>query len=148
VGKPVEVKLVGSPPNTEAYPDRIVLYSNAGFLVAGPRRDGDVPGLLGALKNEGADVVVFSLSQSQGPEFGLEGLIPLFMIAKMLPSVEPALLSTSTAVVGLVHQAISRGLPPTCTTLGDGTGVWVLRLNSRSGKVELYCPSHRPRYYS
>ncbi len=148
VGKPVEVKLVGSPPNTEAYPDRIVLYSNAGFLVAGPRRDGDVPGLLEALKNEGADVVVFSLSQSEGPEFGLEGLIPLFMIAKMLPSVEPALLSTSTAVVGLVHQAISRGLPPTCTTLGDGTGVWVLRLNSRSGKVELYCPSHRPRYYS
>jgi Dolichyl-phosphate-mannose-protein mannosyltransferase len=147
VGKPVEVKLVGYPPNTEAFPDRVVLYSNAGFLVAGPRRDGDVPGLLDTLKNEGADAVVISLRQSEGPDFGIEGLFPLFMIAKMLPSLEPALLSTSTAVVALVHQAISRGLPPTCTTLSDGTGVWVLRLDPISGKIELYCPFHNPHYY-
>ncbi|MGA9316162.1 MAG: glycosyltransferase family 39 protein [Solirubrobacteraceae bacterium] len=148
IGKPVEAKLVSSPPNTEAFPDRIVLYSNAGFLVAGPRRDGDVPGLLTTLKKEGADVVVISLRQSKAPDFSVEGLLPLFMIAKMLPSLEPSLLSTGTAVVALVHQTISPGLPPTCTTLSDGTGVWVLRLDPRSGKVELYCPFHNPRYYS
>lgn len=147
VGKPVEVKLVGSPPNTEALPDRVVLYSNAGFLVAGPQRDGDVPGLLDTLKNDGSNVVVVSLRQTEGTDFGVEGLLPLFMIAKLLPSLEPGLLSTSTAVVALVHQAISRGLPPTCTTLSDGTGVWVLRLNPVSGKVELYCPFHKQPYY-
>jgi 4-amino-4-deoxy-L-arabinose transferase-like glycosyltransferase len=147
VGKPVEVKLVYSPPSTQADPDRITLYSNAGFLVAGPQRDGDIPGLLETLKNSGADVAVISLRQTEGGDFGIEGLLPLFMIAKMLPADKPALLSTSTAVVGLVHEAISRGLPPTCTTLSDGTGVWVLRLNPRSAKVELYCPFHSPRYY-
>jgi hypothetical protein len=147
VGKPVEVKLVSSPPNTEAFPDRIVLYSNAGFLVAGPRRDGDVPGLLGRLKNEGADVVVIGLRQSEAPDFSFEGLLPLFMIAKMLPSGEPSLLNGNATVVALVHEAISQGYPPTCTTLSDGTGVWVLRFNPVSSKVEFYCPFRNPHYY-
>jgi 4-amino-4-deoxy-L-arabinose transferase-like glycosyltransferase len=147
VGKPVEVKLVSSPPNTEALPDRMVLYSNAGFLVAGPRRDGDVPSLLKMLKSEGADVVVIGLRQSEAPDFSFEGLLPLFMIAKLSPSGEPSLLNGNAAVVALVHEAISPGFPPTCTTLSDGTGVWVLRFNPTSAKVELYCPLRNPHYY-
>lgn len=146
VGKPVEVKLVSFPPATEAYPDRVVLYSNAGFLVAGPQRDGDVPGLLSALQREGVEVVAFSLSQSEAPDFSSEGLGPLVMIAKMQPSIETALVNRSPKVVTLIHQSVSPGLPPTCTRLSDGTGVWVLRLDS-GGKVELYCPYRHPQFY-
>lgn len=43
LGRPVELALVSHPPVTGAFPDRVVLYSNQGFLVAGPQRDGDVP---------------------------------------------------------------------------------------------------------
>ena len=146
VGKQVEVKLVDSPPATEADPDRVVLYSNAGFLVAGPQRDGDVPGLLGVLRREGVEVVTFSLDQSEAPDFSFEGLGPLVTIAKMQPSFETSLVSTSSKVVALVHLPISPNLPPTCTTLSDGTGVWVLRLNP-AGKVQLYCPYRSPQYY-
>jgi 4-amino-4-deoxy-L-arabinose transferase-like glycosyltransferase len=147
VGKPVEVKLVSSPPSTEAAPDRIVLYSNVGFLVAGPQRDGDVPGLLSMLKKEGVVVVVINPEQAEAPDFSAEGLFPLFMIVKMLPSIEPSLLNGNTAVVALVHKAILPGSPPACTTLSDGTGVWVLRFNAASRMVGFYCPSRNPRYY-
>ena len=73
VGGQVEMTLVHSTPVTEAGPDRVVLYSNRGFLVAGPQRDGDVPGLLQALRRNGVRVVAWSPSESQEPDFSSEG---------------------------------------------------------------------------
>jgi hypothetical protein len=146
VGGQVEAKLVGSPPNTEAFPDRAILYSNRGFLVAGPQRDGDVPGLLRALRREGVEVVAFDLAQSEAPDFSSEGLGPLAMIAGLLPSIETALANQSSAAVAVMHEPIRRGASPPCTVLSDGTGVWVLRRNP-SGQVQHYCPSHDPQYY-
>ena len=147
VGGQVEVKLVSSPPATQAFPDRIVVYSNSGFLVAGPQRDGDVPGLFKSLHNEGVEVVAFDSNQLEAVDFSGEGVGPLAMIAGLLPSVETALASSSPAAVVVVHQSISPSLPPACTTLSDGTGVWVLRREPVSGKLVYYCPSRRPQYY-
>jgi hypothetical protein len=147
VGGQVEAKLVSSPPATQASPDRIVLYSNRGFLVAGPQRDGDVPGLFKVLRNEGVEVVAFDSAQLEAADFSGEGLGPLAMIAGLLPSVETALASSSSAAVTVIHQSVSSSSPSACTTLDDGTGVWVLRLNPESTKVEFFCPFPHPRYY-
>ncbi len=142
----VEVKLVSSPPATQAYPDRLVIYSSRGFLVAGPQRDGDVPGLLNALRTEGVEVVAFDSNQLNAPDFSGEGLGPLAMIAGLLPSIETTLANSSPAAVVVLHQPISSSLPPACTVLSDGTGVWVLRRDP-SGALVYYCPSRSPQYY-
>jgi 4-amino-4-deoxy-L-arabinose transferase-like glycosyltransferase len=147
VGGHVEARLVSSPPLTQALPDRIVLYSNRGFLVAGPRRDGDVPGLLEALRSEGVEVVAFDVKQLEAADFSGEGLGPLAFMAGLLPSVETALASSSPTAVTVVHQSLASSLPPACTVLSDGTGVWVLRRDSVSGKLLYYCPSRHPQYY-
>jgi dolichyl-phosphate-mannose-protein mannosyltransferase len=147
VGGQVEAKLVSAPPNTQAYPDRVVLYSNRGFLVAGPQRDGDVPGLFKALRDEGVEVVAFNVNQIEAADFSGEGLGPLAMVAGLLPSIETALASSSSAAVAVIHQSVSSSSPPACTTLSDGTGVWLLRLDQVSGHVAYYCPFRRPKYY-
>jgi hypothetical protein len=147
VGRRVEMTLVSSPPATQAFPDRIVLYSNSGFMVAGPQRDGDVPGLLRALRRDGVQVVTFRLSQSTAPDFSFEGLFPLAMIAGLSPSLDTALVNAGSAVVALIHRPIPPGAPPTCTRLSDGTGVWVLRRNPTAGRLALYCPFRHPRFY-
>jgi 4-amino-4-deoxy-L-arabinose transferase-like glycosyltransferase len=144
VGGQVEMTLVHSTPVTEAGPDRVVLYSNRGFLVAGPQRDGDVPGLLQALRRNGVRVVAWSPSESQEPDFSSEGISPLAMIAGLESSHEPALAKVDPAAAALIHLPISPGDPPPCTRLSDGTGVWVLRANQASRKLELYCPFRHP----
>jgi hypothetical protein len=145
VGGQVETTLVSSPPATQALPDRIVFYSNRGFLVAGPRRDGDLPRLLQALRRSGVTVLTWSLKQSEQSDFSFEGLRPLAMIAGLSPSLETAQVTSST--VALIHESIPPGASPPCTRLSDGTGVWVVRRNPASGSVGLYCPFRDPRFY-
>jgi hypothetical protein len=145
LGGQVETTLVSSPPATQALPDRIVFYSNRGFLVAGPQRDGDVPRLLQALRHNGVTVVTWSLKQSEQPDFSFEGLRSLAMIAGLSPSLETAGVSGST--VALIHESIPPGAAPPCTRLSDGTGVWVARRNPASGSVGLYCPFRHPQFY-
>ncbi len=147
VGGQVETVLVSSPPATEAFPDRIVFYSNRGFLVAGPKRDGDVPGLLHALRRNGVAEVVLGVRQSEAADFSFEGLRPLAMIAGLSPSFEMKRLHAGPTAAGLIHEPIAPGTPPTCTRLSDGTGVWVLRTNPASRNLELYCPFPRPHFY-
>jgi hypothetical protein len=147
VGGQVEAKLVSSPPATQATPDRIVLDSTRGFLVAGPQRDGDVPGLFKALHDEGVSVVAFNAEELEAADFSGEGIGPLAMIAGLAPSVETTLASSSPTAVAVVHQSISPSSAPACTTLSDGTGVWVLRLDPESGKLSFYCPGRHPQYY-
>lgn len=148
VGGQAELKLVGSPPASEAGPDRLVLYSSRGFLVGGPKRDGDFPGLLAALRREGVQVVAFEESQIKSADFSGEGLGPLVAIAGLSPSVQTSLASSSPAAVTVLHEPIGTASPRACAKLGDGTGVWLLRLDRLLGKVRYYCPSYDPQYYS
>jgi hypothetical protein len=147
VGSKVEIKLVSSPPNTEAFPDRVVFYSNTGFLVAGPSRDGDVPGLLQALGREGIETVTFSPTQTAGPNFSAEGLFPLVRIAGMTPSYQTSLVSGDSKIASLVNQPIPPKAPPTCARLSNGTGIWVIRSNPE-GKLAFYCPYRTPQFYA
>jgi hypothetical protein len=148
VGRTEQVKLVQPPPAGEDYPDTVTFYSTTGFLVAGPQRDGDVPGLLEVLHRDGVNTVAWSAEQSREPDFDTEGLLPLARIAELSPILTRAPeFSKSSSAATLIHLPVSAGSPPVCTRLTDGTGVWVGRYNPSSGRVELYCPFRNPQYY-
>jgi 4-amino-4-deoxy-L-arabinose transferase-like glycosyltransferase len=147
VGGQVQAKLVGSPPQTEAEPDKIVFYSNRGFLVAGPKRDGDFPGLLAALRRDGVETVAYNPAQIETADFSGEGLGPLTTIAGLSPSVQTSLPASSATAVSVLHEPIRATSPAPCTVLSDGTGVWLLRQDPSSGKVVYYCPERSPHYY-
>ncbi len=148
LGRTVQVALVHPLPQGEEAADVITFYSTSGFLVAGPLRDGDVPGLLAALRREGVNTVVWSLEQSRAPDFDTEGLLPLARIAGLSPGITRTTeFSNSSDAATLIHLPISAHYPPICTRLSDGTGVWVVRYSSSSRRLELYCPSRHPQFY-
>jgi hypothetical protein len=147
-GQEVKLALAHPLPATEQSPDRIVLYSTNGFLASAPSRDGDVPGLLEALHREGVRTVSWSAEQSLLPDFSEAGLVPLARIAGLVPVVtQSPQYSRSASVATLVHESVTARTPPTCTRLSDGTGVWIVRYDTAAGKLALYCPTRRPRFY-
>jgi 4-amino-4-deoxy-L-arabinose transferase-like glycosyltransferase len=149
VGKTVQLALAHPLPPGEDFPDSVTFYSAGGFLVAGPSRDGNVPGLLAALKREGVTIVAWTLAESTNPDFDTEGLLPLMRIAGLVPVVTSALeFGHTTSTATLIHKSIAPHSPPTCTKLSDGTGVWVVRYDRGTGKLAYYCPSRDPQYYA
>jgi hypothetical protein len=148
VGQEAVLALTHPLPATEQFPDRVVFYQTNGFLASAPTRDGDVPGLLGELHREGVAVVAWSAEQSGLPDFSLEGLKPLALIAGLVPEVRERLeFAESAGVATLIHEPATARAAPTCTRLSDGTGVWVVRYDTAARKFALYCPTRRPRYY-
>jgi 4-amino-4-deoxy-L-arabinose transferase-like glycosyltransferase len=144
----VQVQLVRSPPVAESLPDRIRFYSSEGFLVSGPRRDGDVPGLLEALYRDGVRVLSWGLVQSRLADFSFEGLVPLARIAHLQAALtQSPQFSKSARVATLLHEPVAKGSPPTCTRMSDGTGVWVVRYDTAAHELALYCPTGQPRFY-
>jgi 4-amino-4-deoxy-L-arabinose transferase-like glycosyltransferase len=134
--------------STYLLPPSVVAYSSRGYLVAGPSRDGDVPGLLTALRRDGVRTVASAIGESEAPDFSFEGLTALALIADVEYNVRERLtLGTKTSSAFLVHRAsLANGAPP-CVTLSDRTGVFVVRPRPPSGEPSLYCPYPRPHYY-
>jgi hypothetical protein len=148
VGGEVKISLPRALASTGEPADAVV-YTTTGFLVAAPARDGDVPGLLGALRREGVRTVTWSISQSTAPDFSFEGLLPLSRIAGLVPRVGEELQTLSSAEFAtLIHEAAGARKIPACTTLSDGTAVWVVRYDRAAGKLAYYCPARAPHYYS
>jgi 4-amino-4-deoxy-L-arabinose transferase-like glycosyltransferase len=148
LGNTVKLALAHPVPPGEDLPDTITLYSTAGFLVAGPSRDGDVPGLLANLKREGVQTVAWSFGQSTASDFDTEGLLPLTQVAGLLHVITGAPeFSSSSYIATLIHLPITTSSPPACTRLSDGTGVWVVRYDTSASKLAYYCPTRRPQFY-
>jgi 4-amino-4-deoxy-L-arabinose transferase-like glycosyltransferase len=148
VGREVKVALASTLPGTEQLPDRIVLLLTTGFLASAPSRDGDVPGLLEALRRDGVRTLTWSAEQSELPDFSAAGLAPLARIARLSPVVtRGAEYGHSASVATLLHEAAGARKAPACTHLSDGTGVWVARYDEAAGKLAFYCPTRRPRFY-
>jgi Dolichyl-phosphate-mannose-protein mannosyltransferase len=148
VGQEVKVALAHPLTETEQLPGRVVILSTNGFLASAPRRDGDVPGLLDALRREGVSTVSWSAEQSGLPDFSLEGLKPLARIAGLSPAIsEHPEYARSASLATLIHEPVSARTAPVCTRLSDGTGVWVVRYDAAVGKLAMYCPTRHPQYY-
>jgi hypothetical protein len=135
-------------PAAEPAVGHFVFYTDRGFLVAGPHRDGDLLGMLQALRRNGVRYVAWSLEQSKNPDFSFEGLKPLAVIANLEGTMtERPQFSNTPRAVTLIHEPVTPHSPPTCTRVSDGTGVWVVRYDTSARKLALYCPTHRPQFY-
>jgi 4-amino-4-deoxy-L-arabinose transferase-like glycosyltransferase len=135
-------------PQNLAGGDQIAVTSTSGFLVAAPSRDGDVPALLEALRREGVREVTWGIKQSLGPDFSLEGLAPLSIMAKLNWEATSKLeFSRSAGVATLIHEPVRASSAPACRRLSDGTGVWIVRYDVLAEKFALYCPSRRSQFY-
>jgi hypothetical protein len=148
VGRDLRVALANPLPVGEQAADQIAFYTNSGFLASAPSRDGDVPGLLSALRRDGVNTVAWNIEESREPDFSFEGLLPLARISRLSPAVTNGReFSHSPTVATLIHQPISSQAPSPCTKLSDGTGVWVVRYNTSTGSPGFYCPSRHPHFY-
>jgi uncharacterized membrane protein YsdA (DUF1294 family) len=110
---------VGVPPR-----DRVIVYENHNYLVAGPRHDGDMLRFLRGLKREGVRSVYWDPSMA-GPEhedFNGAGLSDLARIAGLSVAKRIAIEVILPGQTMLVYRPAPRGAHP-CVRFQDGMGV-------------------------
>jgi Dolichyl-phosphate-mannose-protein mannosyltransferase len=129
---------------SEQWPGTLAVYENRGIWAGAPTRDGDVLGLLKALRRSGIhEVGLYSEQEGADSEFSLPGIKVLAQIAGLRfasNTIDPARANRHDAF--LVHGEAERGfIIPPCTELQDGAGVWV-RLGGPGGlATSSYCPA-------
>jgi 4-amino-4-deoxy-L-arabinose transferase-like glycosyltransferase len=154
IGRSLQVSLPGATSSSRQKPGLLTLYSNEGFLVGGPKRDGDILGLMQALRRNGVrEVAWLNLGPEEPrptftPDFSRGGLTAFAQIAKLTFLRETVVMSNLTqhdAVLG--HGPIEAGEAPPCAKLSDGTGVWVRLGGPNRPGVMCYCPFRHPVFY-
>jgi hypothetical protein len=149
VGGNVIVSLPHSLQGPKTQPNFAMVYSNEGYLVnAAPDRSGDMLGTLKALKHSGLEALLVLPSEAPNEAAFLEGLEPLATIASLNLGEATSTANLSNAVAVLDREKISKGAPPPCVKLSDGTGVWLRIGNPYAAGAKDYCPSHKPQFYS
>jgi 4-amino-4-deoxy-L-arabinose transferase-like glycosyltransferase len=147
VGRQLKVKLPGASQTALEQPGTITLAQNRGYLVSGPRRDGDLLAMLQALHRNGVREVTWPYEEALEPDFSEGGVQALLQIAglEQVPEHTPAARLTRRDAV-LAH---GRGGPygPPCVRLDDGTGVWVRIGDPEVAGAKEYCPLPKPHFY-
>ncbi|MGA2454516.1 MAG: glycosyltransferase family 39 protein [Solirubrobacteraceae bacterium] len=125
----------------EQQPGRVTLYANYGLWVGPPTRDGDLLGLLRALRRNGVQAVRWYSEREDEIEFSFPGITVLAQIADLevlSENIDP--FRSSRHYAFLRHGEPEPGLPTPCIVLGDGAGVWVHLGGTRGVKTWSYCP--------
>jgi hypothetical protein len=143
VGSPKTITFAPSNGALES-PGTVMLYGSS-FLVAGPERDGDLLGMLQALRHEGVRVLTWSPAQGTEPDFSNGGVTALAQVAGLEPLMGKPAQGPSEAT--LAHGKIEPHEVTPCIKLDDGTGVWVRIGNSTAAGAQDYCPLPRPHHY-
>jgi hypothetical protein len=147
-GRPLQVSLPGSYTAALNKPGHLTLYSNQGYLVSGPHRDGDLLAMLKALRRHGVRGIIWSRSQAYAPDFSFGGVAALAQFADLKPLLtigREVELGPGNAV--LDHSARAPGGGPPCVLLDDGTGIWVRLGNPNAPGARNYCPLPKPHFY-
>jgi hypothetical protein len=121
----------------------LTLYATNGLWLGAPIREGDVLGLLRALRRDGVREVRWYSGDETELEFSFPGISVLARIAGLgvaSESVDPA--TASRRVAFLLHGPSGAPLPSPCTKLQNGLGVWVQLGGSKGAKSWSYCPLH------
>jgi 4-amino-4-deoxy-L-arabinose transferase-like glycosyltransferase len=135
---------VRSAPQNPTYiqqPGILTVYANYGFWIGPPVRDGDLLGLLRALRRSGVREVRWYSTAETEIEFSPAGITVLAQIAGLgVPndSLDPA--SAGRSYAFLLHRPPEPGLPAPCIQLQDGTGVWVTLGGTHGPRALDYCP--------
>jgi len=135
------VKLGANAADSYQQQDTVTFYGNLGLWVSKPTRDGDLLGLLRALRRAGVREVRWLDSRKGYSDFSDPGIAALARIAGLGiagETVDPTTASRHDAF--LTHGLPAPGFPRPCTTLADHAGVWV-KLGGTSGTGRWsYCP--------
>jgi 4-amino-4-deoxy-L-arabinose transferase-like glycosyltransferase len=148
VGGRVAVTFPGASKTALERPGTVIVFDNSGYLVAGPRRDGDLLAMLQALHRAGVRDLTWPADAVLGPDFSQGGLVALATIAGLGQVPEKAHndeLTREDAV--LSHDRASGNGPPPCVRLDDGTGIWVRIGNPLAPGARDYCPLPKPHFY-
>jgi hypothetical protein len=127
-------------------PGTLTLYGN-GFLVSGPERDGDLLGVLQALRHEGVRAIAWSPLQGTEPDFSNGGVQALALVAGLAAEEGAPYGALGPHAAVLAHAKIQPHEAPPCVALSDGTGVWMRIGNPVASGAQDYCPLPRPHYY-
>jgi hypothetical protein len=148
VGGGATVTLPKTVANAVQAPGGVTVFDDAGFLVSGPHRDGDLLATLQALRREGVREVFWPFQEALGPDFSSGGVTALVQVAglQVVPEGLPEQRLTSKDAV-LSHGKTGPHIPRPCVLLDDGTGVWVRIGNPLAPGAKDYCPLPKPHYY-
>lgn len=148
-GKLVSVSLPGRNVNFLQQPGLVTFYSDRGYLVARPERDGDMIATLRTLRRDGVRAIVLERSSQVEPDFSASGMFALDGIAKLGTIFEDRVpVERLTPAFAVLHHApIAAGEAPPCVRLSDGTGVWIRLGNPYAPGARDFCPSRHPRFY-
>jgi 4-amino-4-deoxy-L-arabinose transferase-like glycosyltransferase len=147
VGGQVNFTLPGSDNVSLQQPNHVAVFSNGGFLVAQPKRDGDLIAVLRGLRHQGITGVLWQQQQALNPDFSTAGVSVLVQIAGLqrIPPIPLDELSAQDVI--LAHEAIDPNGPPPCVALDDHTGVWMRIGNPVARGARDYCPLPTPHHY-
>jgi len=125
----------------------ITFYSADNYMVSGPRRAGDLPGLFQELHEAGVRYVLLaSPAPDWDADFNANGLILFLRIARLVPLASASAEIPDAQLATLIHEK-ALGTAPPCARLPDGTGVWI-RLGAPSSRpARDFCPRFDPPLY-
>jgi Dolichyl-phosphate-mannose-protein mannosyltransferase len=126
-------------------PGYVVLYSTQGFPVGAPHRDGDLVGMLQALKRNGIRRDTWPQREGLEPGFTNIGVTVLSEVAG-LEVLERATTLTSHDATFAYGKA-NPGETPPCVRIDGGYGVWVRIGNPTAPGAQDYCPLPKPHFY-
>jgi Dolichyl-phosphate-mannose-protein mannosyltransferase len=148
VGKQILLGLPGGTTSSLQYRGELMIYSNSGFQVSGPKRDGDLIAMLRALRRDGVRDVTWFPRQALEPDFTNIGVSVLSHIAGLTPLERTLVFSTLTRRDAVfAHEPIRPNEPPPCVRLYDNTGVWVRLGNPTAPGTQDFCPFPSPHFY-
>jgi hypothetical protein len=128
--------------------DRFTIYSNHNYMVSGPRRSGDLPGLFRELRRAGIREVGIYGAQAPAWDvvYNLNGLRLFVRIAHLTFPHEVGHREFDTRVATLIHlRAFGRARP--CVPLPDGQGVWIRLGDPPAPHAQDFCPRFHTRFY-
>ena len=148
LGEAKRVALPGAPRFSILHEREFTLYSPEGWPRGGPSRGGDIPATMRAAYRDGVRVMEFDPS-IETMDFNGAGLEALALSNGMVrpPVYRPDTLGPMDAF--MLRRVPSQGDAPPCTTLDDGTGVYLVLGNPfiPFERYRLYCPTRTPAFY-
>jgi 4-amino-4-deoxy-L-arabinose transferase-like glycosyltransferase len=148
-GSALTITFPGAPSPSVDEARVVTIFSPAGYLNSGPVHDGNVLGLLKALKAMHFRYADYDGGSANVPDFDLNGLGALGLEAG-IPEPPGGLQQLGPHDVFLLRHNPAPGDPPPCQRLPDGSGIYVEVGDPLAAPFEAYelvCPGRKPAFY-
>jgi hypothetical protein len=128
--------------------DRVVVYTNHNFLVSGPHAQGDVLGLLRAVRRAGVRALYWEDAVDESsPVFERIGVLAFAVAADVELDLDRIDFHGLRRDAAVAMRARSLDRAPPCIRLSDGTGVWLRLGDPAVAGARDFCPLRDPATY-